>query len=298
MAPMARQVETGRRPARKTCRSRTIAPGHGPAISEKAGAACWPTTAAGGESQGKAQAVCGPALRSGLRQNNRAIADALAQGVFGTGVRVESGQLHSPRPHATASKTISAGCDALLIGSPPWAAIPPPRSFRALGHPAAESPTGPKPWWEVVRQAISRQGESTCWKRNCATAASAFRLREPSGEVQPRRPPTLPAPGGNRHGPGEGTAGVSSAASKRFAAGGLSQSLSQHRGAWPWGRIVGFALRAHHPPAAKARPLLKCMVASGEPGQLHPAGFTVAVAKDRPLETLLMLAMLHAQRAA
>jgi len=178
---------------------------------------------------------------------------------------------------------------------------PPSGSFRPWARLLAEADRASL--WECCGS-YGWSGEAIdCWKRKLRDGG--FPLFRPSenhsGEVQA---PTahLQRLGGHRPTALGRELLVSSAAANRIAAGGLSQKPQQHRGAGPGGRIVGFALRAHAPAAAKARPLWEVpwWLAGEARAQLHPAGLhTVAVAKDAGrLKPCCMLATcLHAQRA-
>ncbi|MEY4297442.1 MAG: hypothetical protein RLZZ423_621, partial [Cyanobacteriota bacterium] len=133
MAPMARQVEAvvdrlDELPIR------TIAPGHGPAIAES-----WRSLLVDyrrwGESQEKAR-LSVALLFASAYGNTAAIADALAQGVARSGVRVESINCE----FTPAEKLLEAirSCDAMLIGSPTLGGHAPTPIVSALGTLLAE----------------------------------------------------------------------------------------------------------------------------------------------------------------
>jgi flavorubredoxin len=114
---------------------RTIAPGHGPAISQS-----WRSLLADYRRWGEASgaAPLGVALLfASAYGNTAAIADALAQGVTRTGVRVESVncEFASPQQLLDAIRR----CDALLIGSPTLGGHAPTPIVAALGTVLAEA---------------------------------------------------------------------------------------------------------------------------------------------------------------
>ncbi len=133
MAPMARQVESlvdrlDELPIR------TIAPGHGPAISES-----WRSLLADYRRWGEGQVRSGlvvALLYASAYGNTAAIADALARGVARSGVRVESLNCEFSEPEQLL-QTIR-GCDALLIGSPTLGGHAPTPIVSALGTVLAE----------------------------------------------------------------------------------------------------------------------------------------------------------------
>ena len=133
MAPMARQVETVV-DRLEELPIRSIAPGHGPAISES-----WRSLLADyrrwGESQGRSRLMVA-LLYASAYGNTAAIADALAQGVSRTGVRVESINCEFAPPE----QLIAAirDCDAVLIGSPTLGGHAPTPIVSALGTLLAE----------------------------------------------------------------------------------------------------------------------------------------------------------------
>ena len=133
MAPMARQVE-GMLNRLDELAIRCIAPGHGPAISES-----WRSLLTDyrrwGEAQERAK-LSVALLFASAYGNTAAIADALAQGVARTGVRVESINCE----FTAAEKLLQAirSCDAVLIGSPTLGGHAPTPIVSALGTLLAE----------------------------------------------------------------------------------------------------------------------------------------------------------------
>ncbi|MFM8605552.1 MAG: FprA family A-type flavoprotein, partial [Cyanobium sp.] len=133
MAPMARQVETVL-DRLDELPIRTIAPFHGPAISDS-----WRSLVADyrrwGENQGRTN-LSVALLYASAYGNTAAIADALARGVARSGVRVESLNCEFAEPEQLL-QTIR-GCDALLIGSPTLGGHAPTPIVSALGTVLAE----------------------------------------------------------------------------------------------------------------------------------------------------------------
>ena len=133
MAPMARQVDTVL-DRLDDLPIRTIAPFHGPAVSDS-----WRSLLADyrrwGEGQGRASLSVG-LLYASAYGNTAAIADALARGVARSGVRVESLNCEFAEPEHL-QQTIR-GCDALLIGSPTLGGHAPTPIVSALGTVLAE----------------------------------------------------------------------------------------------------------------------------------------------------------------
>ena len=133
MAPMAGQVESvldriDELPIR------TIAPFHGPAIDES-----WRSLLADyrrwGEGQRQSRQTVALLFASAYG-NTAAIADALAQGVSRTGVRVES--INCEFTSADTLLAAIRSCDALLIGSPTLGGHAPTPIVSALGTLLAE----------------------------------------------------------------------------------------------------------------------------------------------------------------
>jgi len=282
MAPARlKQSSTARRPADPHRSPRATAT----AIKrELAGSRLADYTAAGTRARGRRSCLC-PASRQRLRQHRPPSPDApWPRGFPRTGVRVESVNLRIS-PARQLLETIRR-CDALLIGSPPWAAMPPPDRF-GPGHLLAEADRA-KP--VSVRQLrLERRGGSTAGSE-IARRRLPLRLRDPSGEVQPRRRHASQRLEETGRPPGEGTAG-SAAPQHNGSPPWPHQSVQQHRGAG-LGRIVRLASACSPPAAAKARrcgkvPWLASWVSQAS---LHPTrASTVAVAKDRAVETCCML---------
>jgi flavorubredoxin/flavin reductase (DIM6/NTAB) family NADH-FMN oxidoreductase RutF len=133
MAPMARQVETVL-DRLDELPIRTIAPFHGPAI-----AASWRSLLNDyrrwGEGQNKSR-LSVALLYASAYGNTAAIADALARGVSRTGVRVESLNCEFSEPEQLLAAI--RRCDALLIGSPTLGGHAPTPIVSALGTVLAE----------------------------------------------------------------------------------------------------------------------------------------------------------------
>ena len=133
MAPMARQVEAVV-DRLDDLPIRAIAPGHGPAISSS-----WRSLLADyrrwGESQGRTGLTVS-LLYASAYGNTAAIADAIAQGVSRSGVRVESLNCE----FASSEQLLAAirDGDALLIGSPTLGGHAPTPIVSALGTVLAE----------------------------------------------------------------------------------------------------------------------------------------------------------------
>jgi hypothetical protein len=133
MAPMARQVETVL-DRLDELPIRTIAPFHGPAI-----AASWRSLLSDyrrwGEGQNNSR-LSVALLYASAYGNTAAIADALARGVSRTGVRVESLNCEFSEPEQLLAAI--RRCDALLIGSPTLGGHAPTPIVSALGTVLAE----------------------------------------------------------------------------------------------------------------------------------------------------------------
>jgi len=133
MAPMARQVEAVLNRL-DDLPIRTIAPGHGPAIAES-----WRSLLVDyrrwGETLDRAR-LSVALLFASAYGNTAAIADAIAQGVARTGVRVESINCEFTSPERLLEAI--RGCDAVLIGSPTLGGHAPTPIVSALGTLLAE----------------------------------------------------------------------------------------------------------------------------------------------------------------
>jgi flavorubredoxin/flavin reductase (DIM6/NTAB) family NADH-FMN oxidoreductase RutF len=278
MAPMARQVETvvDRLEALPI---RAIAPGHGPAITES-----WRSLLADyrrwGESQGKAKLAVA-LLYASAYGNTAAIADALAQGVSRTGVRVESVNCEFATPEQLL-ETIRS-CDAYLIGSPTLGGHAPTPIVSALGTLLAEAdrakPVGVFGSFGWSGEAIDLL-ESKLRDGGFRFAFETIRVKfSPDGSTLQRLEETGIALGREllskqrRH--------------KRTVAGGLSESRS-NPAVLALGRLVGSLCVLTTRRGDGAGALGGAMVASWvSQASFSPPGFTVAVAKDRAVEILL-----------
>jgi len=278
MAPMARQVETvvDRLEALPI---RAIAPGHGPAITES-----WRSLLADyrrwGESQGKAKLAVA-LLYASAYGNTAAIADALAQGVSRTGVRVESVNCEFASPEQLL-ETIRS-CDAYLIGSPTLGGHAPTPIVSALGTLLAEAdrakPVGVFGSFGWSGEAIDLL-ESKLRDGGFRFAFETIRVKfSPDGSTLQRLEETGIALGREllskqrRH--------------KRTVAGGLSESRS-NPAVLALGRLVGSLCVLTTRRGDGAGALGGAMVASWvSQASFSPPGFTVAVAKDRAVELLL-----------
>ncbi|MEA5410748.1 diflavin flavoprotein [Synechococcus sp. BA-120 BA3] len=279
MAPMARQVETvvdrlDELPIR------TIAPGHGPAIAQS-----WRSLLADyrrwGESQEKAS-LSVALLYASAYGNTAAIADALSQGVARSGVRVESINCE----FAPAEQLLEAihSCDALLIGSPTLGGHAPTPIVSALGTVLAEGDRA-KPvgvfgsfgWsgeaidlleaklrdggfqfaFEPIRVKFSPDLATLRTLEETGTALGR-RLRQQHRQTQ-----------------------------RRSSIGGLSESRT-NPAIQALGRVVGSLCVVLARKGDGADAIGGAMVASWvSQASFSPPGFTVAVAKDRAIESLL-----------
>ncbi|CAK6697219.1 diflavin flavoprotein [Synechococcus sp. CBW1107] len=278
MAPMARQVETvvdrlDELPIR------TIAPGHGPAISES-----WRSLLADyrrwGESQEKAQ-LSVALLYASAYGNTAAIADALAQGVARTGVRVESLNCEFAPPEQLL-QTIR-GCDALMIGSPTLGGHAPTPIVSALGTLLAEGdrekPVGVFGSFGWSGEAIDLL-ESKLRDGGFHFAFEPIRVKfSPDGATLKRLEETGTALGRELQ--------QRQKRQKRVAAGGLSESRS-NPAVLALGRVVGSLCVLTTRKGEGENALSGAMVASWvSQASFSPPGFTVAVARDRAVEALL-----------
>jgi flavorubredoxin/flavin reductase (DIM6/NTAB) family NADH-FMN oxidoreductase RutF len=278
MAPMARQVETVV-DRLDDLPIRTIAPGHGPAIAES-----WRSLLADyrrwGEGQEKArQAVA--LLYASAYGNTAAIADALAQGVARTGVRVESLNCEFTTPEQLL-ETIRS-CDAVLIGSPTLGGHAPTPIVSALGTLLAEGdrdkPVG-------VFGSFGWSGEAIdLLETKLRDGGFRFAFDPIRVKFSPD-PPTL------KRLEETGTALGrdllrSQKRQKRVAGGGMSESLS-NPAVLALGRVVGSLCVLTTRKGEGEGALGGAMVASWvSQASFSPPGFTVAVARDRAVEALL-----------
>jgi flavorubredoxin/flavin reductase (DIM6/NTAB) family NADH-FMN oxidoreductase RutF len=133
MAPMARQVDTVL-DRLDELPIRTIAPFHGPAVAES-----WRSLLVDYRRWGEGQShsrLSVALLYASAYGNTAAIADALARGVSRTGVRVESLNCEFSEPDQLLAAI--RRCDALLIGSPTLGGHAPTPIVSALGTVLAE----------------------------------------------------------------------------------------------------------------------------------------------------------------
>jgi len=279
MAPMTRQVESvlNRLDALPI---RTIAPGHGPAIAES-----WRSLLVDyrrwGESQGRAK-LSVALLFASAYGNTAAIADAIAQGVARTGVRVESINCEFASPEQLLEAIRS--CDAFLVGSPTLGGHAPTPIVAALGTLLAEGDRS-KPvgvfgsfGWsgealDLLESKLRDGGFRFAFepiKVKFSPDAATLKACEETGTALGRRLQT-----------------EQRKAQRRSAAGGLSDSRS-NPALQALGRVVGplsvvTAVKGEGP----AR-LSGAMVASWvSQASFSPPGVTIAVAKDRAIEALL-----------
>ena len=279
MAPMARQVEAVV-DRLEELDIRTIAPGHGPAIAQS-----WRSLLADyrrwGESQERSsQSVA--LLFASAYGNTAAIADALAQGISRTGVRVESINCEFSPPEQLLA-TIR-GCDALLIGSPTLGGHAPTPIVSALGTVLAEGDRA-KPvgvfgsfGWsgealDLLESKLRDGGFSFAFepiKVKFSPDAATIKTIEETGTALGRQ---LKAAQRRQE--------------RRTAAGGLSESRTGPA-LQALGRVVGsLCVLTTRKGEAESR-LSGAMVASWvSQASFTPPGFTVAVAKDRAVEALL-----------
>ena len=279
MAPMARQVETvvdrlDELPIR------TIAPGHGPAIAQS-----WRSLLADyrrwGESQEKAS-LSVALLYASAYGNTAAIADALSQGVARSGVRVESINCE----FAPSEQLLEAihSCDALLIGSPTLGGHAPTPIVSALGTVLAEGDRA-KP--------VGVFG-SFGWSGEAIDLLEA-KLRDGGFQFafEPIRVKFSPDLATLRTLEETGTAlgrrlrQQHRQAQRRSTGGGLSESRT-NPAIQALGRVVGSLCVVLTRKGDGADAIGGAMVASWvSQASFSPPGFTVAVAKDRAIESLL-----------
>ncbi|MDM7951893.1 MAG: diflavin flavoprotein [Cyanobium sp. CZS 25K] len=279
MAPMARQVETVVDRLDELA-IRTIAPGHGPAIAQS-----WRSLLADyrrwGESQEKAS-LSVALLYASAYGNTAAIADALSQGVARSGVRVESINCEFAPPEQLL-EAIHA-CDALLIGSPTLGGHAPTPIVSALGTVLAEGdrtkPVGVFGSFGWSGEAIDLL-EAKLRDGGFQFAFEPIRVKfSPDRTTLRTLEETGTALGRRLH-------QQHRQAQRRSGGGGLSESRT-NPAIQALGRVVGalcvvLARKGDGPDAIGG-----AMVASWvSQASFTPPGFTVAVAKDRAMESLL-----------
>jgi flavorubredoxin/flavin reductase (DIM6/NTAB) family NADH-FMN oxidoreductase RutF len=279
MAPMARQVESVVERLEELD-IRTIAPGHGPAISES-----WRSLLNDyhrwGASQERAQ-LSVALLFASAYGNTAAIADALAQGVGRTGVRVESINCEFTPPEQLLAAIRS--CDAILIGSPTLGGHAPTPIVSALGTVLAEGdrskPVG-------VFGSFGWSGEALdLLESKLRDGGFRFGFEPIKVKFSPDAA-TLKAIEETGTGLGRQLLTEQRKAQRRSASGGLSESRS-NPSIQALGRVVGSLCVLTTCKGEGPSRLSGAMVASWvSQASFSPPGFTVAVAKDRAVEALL-----------
>ena len=279
MAPMARQVETVVERFEQLD-IRTIAPGHGPAISESWRSLLNDYRRWGETSTRSNQSVA--LLFASAYGNTAAIADALAQGVSRTGVRVESINCEFSEPEQLLAAI--RGCDALLIGSPTLGGHAPTPIVSALGTVLAEGERS-KPvgvfgsfGWsgealELLETKLRDGGFTMAFepiKVKFSPDAAMLKTIEETGTALGRQ-----------------LLAEAKRAQKRQAAGGLAESRS-NPAVQALGRVVGSLCVLTARKGSGDSSLSGALVASWvSQASFSPPGFTVAIAKDRAAESLL-----------
>jgi flavorubredoxin/flavin reductase (DIM6/NTAB) family NADH-FMN oxidoreductase RutF len=279
MAPMARQVESVVERLEELD-IRTIAPGHGPAISES-----WRSLLNDyhrwGASQERAR-LSVALLFASAYGNTAAIADGLAQGVGRTGVRVESINCEFTPPEQLLAAIRS--CDAILIGSPTLGGHAPTPIVSALGTVLAEGdrnkPVG-------VFGSFGWSGEALdLLESKLRDGGFRFAFEPIKVKFSPDAA-TLKAIEETGTGLGRQLLAEQRKAQRRSASGGLSESRS-NPAIQALGRVVGSLCVLTTCKGEGASHLSGAMVASWvSQASFSPPGFTVAVAKDRAVEALL-----------
>ncbi len=279
MAPMARQVEAvvdrlDELPIR------TIAPGHGPAI-----ATSWRSLLADyrrwGESQGRSGLTV-TLLYASAYGNTAAIADAIAQGVARSGVRVESLNCE----FASSDQLIAAirAGDAMLIGSPTLGGHAPTPIVSALGTVLAEGdrekPVG-------VFGSFGWSGEAIDLLEG-KLRDGGFRFAfEPIRVKFSPDPATLRTLEETGIALGRQLLSEQRRSQRRSGGGGLDESRS-NPAVQALGRVVGSLCVVTARKGEGEAALGGAMVASWvSQASFNPPGFTVAVARERAVESLL-----------
>ena len=279
MAPMARQVESVVERLEELD-IRTIAPGHGPAISES-----WRSLLNDyhrwGATQERAR-LSVALLFASAYGNTAAIADTLAQGVARTGVRVESINCEFTPPEQLLAAIRS--CDAILIGSPTLGGHAPTPIVSALGTVLAEGDRS-KPvgvfgsfGWsgealDLLESKLRDGGFRFAFepiKIKFSPDAASLKTIEETGTALGRQ-----------------LQSEQRKVQRRSARGGLSESRS-NPAVQALGRVVGSLCVLTTSKGEGGSRLSSAMVASWvSQASFSPPGFTVAVAKDRAVEALL-----------
>ena len=280
MAPMALQVEAVLNRIDELS-IRCIAPGHGPAIAES-----WRSLLVDyrrwGESQERSS-LSVALLFASAYGNTAAIADALAQGVSRTGVRVESVNCEFT-PAEKLLETIRS-CDALLIGSPTLGGHAPTPIVSALCTVLAEGnrskPVGVFGSFGWSGEAIDLL-ESKLRDGGFSFAFEPVRVKFSPDAATIK---TLEETG---TGLGRSLITAQRKAQRRSStSGGLSESRS-NPAVLALGRVVGSLCVLTTRKGAGESQLSGAMVASWvSQASFSPPGLTVAVAKDRAVEALL-----------
>jgi hypothetical protein len=279
MAPMARQVEAVVERF-EALDIRTIAPGHGPAISES-----WRSLLADyrrwGESNSRST-LSVALLFASAYGNTAAIADALAQGVARTGVRVESINCEFSPPEQLLAAIRHS--DALLIGSPTLGGHAPTPIVSALGTVLAEGDRS-KPvgvfgsfGWsgealDLLESKLRDGGFSFAFepiKVKFSPDAATIKTIEETGTALGRQ-----------------LLAEQRRSQRRQAAGGLAESRS-NPAVQALGRVVGSLCVLTTRKGEGDSSLSGALVASWvSQASFSPPGFTVAIAKDRAAASLL-----------
>jgi flavorubredoxin/flavin reductase (DIM6/NTAB) family NADH-FMN oxidoreductase RutF len=279
MAPMARQVETVL-DRLDELPIRTIAPFHGPAVSDS-----WRSLVADyrrwGESQGRTN-LSVALLYASAYGNTAAIADALARGVARSGVRVDSLNCEFAEPEQLLQ--MIRGCDALLIGSPTLGGHAPTPIVSALGTVLAEGdrskPVGVFGSFGWSGEAIDLL-ETKLRDGGFAFAFEPIRVKFSPDSATLR---TLEETGVAL---GRDLITTERRRSLRRPAGGIRESRS-NPALQALGRVVGplsiVTVRRGEGEAAACGAMVASWVSQAS---FSPPGFTVAVARDRAVESLL-----------
>jgi hypothetical protein len=259
---------------------RTIAPFHGPAISDS-----WRSLLADyrrwGESQGRSN-LSVALLYASAYGNTAAIADALARGVARSGVRVDSLNCEFAEPEQLLQ--IIRGCDALLIGSPTLGGHAPTPIVSALGTVLAEGDRG-KPVGVFGSFGWSGEAidllETKLRDGGFAFAFDPIRVKfSPDAATLRTLDETGVALGRN-------LITEQRRRSLRRPAGGIRESRS-NPALQALGRVVGplsiVTVRRGEGEAASSGAMVASWVSQAS---FSPPGFTLAVARDRAVETLL-----------
>jgi len=279
MAPMARQVESVVERL-EALDIRTIAPGHGPAISES-----WRSLLNDyhrwGATQERAH-LSVALLFASAYGNTAAIADALAQGVARTGVRVESINCEFTPPDQLLAAIRS--CDAILIGSPTLGGHAPTPIVSALGTVLAEGdrskPVG-------VFGSFGWSGEALDLLESKLRDGGFHFAFEPIKVKFSPDAASLKAIEETGTALGRQLQSEQRKVQRRSASGGLSESRS-NPAVQALGRVVGSLCVLTTSKGEGGNRLSSAMVASWvSQASFSPPGFTVAVAKDRAVEALL-----------